>query len=141
MKIAVGPLFCLASVALCLAIVGCGGGEIETYPIPGKLVYEDGTPVNGATLVLQTTVDEKTIDARGEADSEGKFQLTTFEEGDGVVAGEHAVAVSSITMGDSATPMAPSVPPVYSDFSTSGLKTTVTPETKEIVITIKRSGA
>ncbi len=133
-------LFRLLTVAFCLALVGCGSGEIKTYQIPGKLVYDDGTPVNNASIVLQTTVGDKAVEARGSADPEGKFELTTFHDGDGVVAGEHSVSVAPITVGDSATPTAPHVPPKYSDFTTSGLKTTVTPETKEIVITISRSG-
>lgn len=141
MTSAVRSSFRLSMVGLCLAIVGCGGGEMKTYNVPGKLVYEDGSPVNSATVVLQTKVGDKTVDARGEVDSEGNFELTTFQDGDGVVAGEHSVSVAPITTGDSATPMAPSVPPKYSDFGTSGLKTTVTPETKEIVITINRRGA
>ena len=74
------------------------------------------------------------------ADSEGKFTLTTLKEGDGVVAGEHKVSVSPLPAGDGPVPVAPAVPPAYSDFGTSGLKTTVAPDTKEIVITIKRSG-
>lgn len=128
----------LLGVALCVSLVGCGS-EIKTYKIPGKLVYDDGSPVNNASIVLQTKVGDQTIEARGSADAEGNFELTTFNDGDGVVAGEHVVSVAPVTVGDSATPAAPHVQPKYSDFSTSGLKTTVTPETKEIVITISRS--
>jgi hypothetical protein len=126
-------------LVLCAALlVGCSKGEVKTYPIPGKLVYQDNSPVPGATLVFQTTVDGKPVAARGTADSEGKFTLTTFEEGDGVVAGEHQVSVSPLPAGDGPAPVKPAVPPVYSDFAASGLKTTVSPETSEIVITIDR---
>jgi hypothetical protein len=130
----------LTAAVLCLMALGCNSGELKTYDVPGKLVYDDGTPVNGATLVFQTKVGDKTVDGHAMADSEGRFRVTTFKEGDGIVEGEHAVSVSPLPAGDSATPTAPSVPPAYSDFSTSGLKTTVTPATQEIVITVSRSG-
>jgi hypothetical protein len=74
------------------------------------------------------------------AASDGKFALTTFKEGDGVVAGEHQVSISPLPAADGAKPVQPPVPAMYWDFTTSGLTTTVTPNTSEIVITINRSG-
>ncbi len=128
------------SLVVVLGLVGCGG-QVKTYNIPGKLVYEDGSPVTaGGTITLQTKAGDQTIDAHGQADSEGKFTLSTFKEGDGVVAGEHAVSVTPLPAGDSAAPTTPPIPAKYSDFSTSGLKTSVTPDTTEIVITISKSG-
>jgi hypothetical protein len=129
---------CLLILPVLVALVGCGSSEVKTYRIPGKLVYEDNSPIAGAGVVFQTTIDGKPVAARGVADSEGKFTLTTFADGDGIVEGEHDVAVSPPPAGDGPAPVASAVPTVYSDFTTSGLKTTVTPSTPEIVITIKR---
>lgn len=131
------PLLGLMAILL---FPGCGKRGPQTYRIPGKLVYEDNSPVPGASVVLQTTVDGQLIDARGMASPDGKFDLTTFRDGDGVVAGDHQVAISPLPAPDGAKPAQPPVPSQYWDFSSSGLRTSVTPQTKEIVITIDRSG-
>jgi hypothetical protein len=123
-----------------VALAGCGDGNPKTYPIPGRLVYQGGAPVPGATIVFQTTVEGKVIPARGMVQQDGRFELTTFKEGDGVVAGEHKVAVVSLPSPDGPKPVHPIIPPQYGDFDSSGLKSTVTPETQEIVITINRAG-
>lgn len=126
-------------IALTLVLLaGCNDGP-RTYAIPGKLVYQDGAPVPGASIVLQTTVDEQVVAARGMVSADGQFALTTFKEGDGVVAGEHQISISPIPAPDGAKPAQPPVPAEYWDFTTSGLTTTVTPETRELVITINRN--
>src|SRR5262245_52633345 len=127
-------------LAVLVVLAGCGSSGPRTYRIPGKLTYEDGSPVPGASVVLQTTVDNKTVSARGIATPDGKFDLTTFREGDGVVAGEHQVSISPLPVPDGAKPAQPPVPSLYWDFATSNLTTAVTPQTSEIVITISRTG-
>jgi hypothetical protein len=129
-------LLLLASLAVWL---GCGGSRIKTYRIPGKLVYDDGSPVSAASVVLQTRVGDQTVSARGMANAEGRFDLATFKEGDGVVAGEHEVSISPVPVPEGSTTPKPQIPQQYWDFSTSGLKTDVTPQTTEIVITINRT--
>lgn len=129
----------LLTIATLLLLAGCGPSGPRTYKIPGRLVYEDNSPVPGASVVLQTKVDEKLISARGLVSPDGKFELTTFQDGDGVVAGEHQVAITPLPIPDGNKPMQPLVPGNYGDFNTSGLRTSVTPETKEIVITIART--
>ncbi len=129
----------VALAALLLAgLSGCGG-DLKTYSVPGKLAYQDGTAVPGASIVLQTTVGDKVISARGMATPDGRFTLTTFKPGDGVVAGDHQVSISPLPAPDGAKPAQPPVPNQYWDFTTSGLTTTVTPQTSEIVLTINRS--
>lgn len=126
---------------MALAMVGCGGsGDLKTYKIPGKLVYEDNSPVPGASLVFQTEVNGQTVTAQGMANPDGTFQLSTVNPDDGVVAGEHKVSVSPLPAGDGAPAAAPAVPPVYWELGTSGLTSKVEPSTKEIVVTINRQG-
>lgn len=127
-------------VGALLVSTGCGNGGPRTYRIPGKLVYEDGSPVPGASVVLQTTVKDQVVTARGMASPDGKFSLTTFKEGDGVVAGEHQVSISPLPAAEGAKPAQPPVPAQYWDFATSGLNASVTPQTAEIVITLNRTG-
>jgi hypothetical protein len=122
-----------------IAMAGCGSGGPRTYRIPGKLVYDDGSPVTGASVVLQTKVNDKVVDARGMATPDGKFELSTFKEGDGVVAGEHQVSISPVPIPEGTKPLGPPIPAKYWDFATSQLTTSVTPQTTEILITLSRN--
>ncbi len=52
----------------------------------------DGVALEGATVVLHATQHD--LSASGISDANGKFQLTTFSEKDGAVAGPHKVVVT-----------------------------------------------
>src|SRR4051794_39670368 len=73
------PLRVAAAGLLAGILAGCGSGGPRTYQIPGKLTYEDGTPVPGASIVLQTHVKDQVIAARGMVQRDGQFHLTTFK--------------------------------------------------------------
>lgn len=128
-------------VSVCIlalgCVSGCGDATPKTYRVPGRLVYEDGKPVPGATIVLTTTHDGKRIPARGMVNPDGTFELTTFADKDGVIAGEHDVTIVSLPATDSATPSKPVVAAKYSNSETSGLKTTVKPDAAEILIKVE----
>jgi hypothetical protein len=129
----------LALAAVCMlafAPAGCGGNP-KTYRIPGRLVYGDGTPVPGATVVLNTEHQGKRVTARGMVQPDGTFELTTFTDKDGVIEGEHEVTVVPLPSEDSAKSTKAVVAPKYSNAETSGLKVTVTPATPEILIKIE----
>src|SRR5262245_3029778 len=112
--------------AAVLGLVGCGDGNPPTYNIAGKIVYEDGTPVPGATVVFQPA-DGKNYPARGQVKQDGAFRLTSFKEGDGVVAGDHKVTLVGLPSADGPKPTRPAIPSQYGDADTSGLTATVTP--------------
>jgi hypothetical protein len=132
---------CLRGVAFLalIATTGCGSSGPRTYRIPGKLIYDDGSPVTGASVVLQTTMKDQAVVARGMATPDGKFSLTTFQEGDGVIAGDHQVSISPLPIAEGTKPLGPPIPSQYWDFSTSQLTTSVTPQTTEILITLSRN--
>lgn len=129
----------LPSLFLLLALLAGCTSELKTYRIPGKLVYEDGSPVPGASVVLQTKVGDQIVAARGVAAPDGRFDLATFQEADGVVAGEHEVSISPLPVAEGVKVARSVIPATYWDFATSGLKTTVAPDTPEIVLTINRT--
>lgn len=87
--IAVGLLFSLGS------LVGCGedSNRKPTYPVTGT-VHVDGKPVEGIRVELH---DQKGLDPKQPTyssaftDAEGKFVLSTYENGDGVPEGNYAI--------------------------------------------------
>jgi len=128
-------------LSACLLVLGglsgCGNGNPKTYRIPGRLVYEDGKPVPGATIVLQTTHDGQRIAARGMVNTDGTFELTTFTDNDGVIEGEQDITIVALPATDSATPSKPVVAAKYSSAESSGLKFTVKPDTTELLIKVE----
>ena len=97
-----GTVLLLASVAF----AGCGdtGGDPnrpKTVRVTG-VVTLDGIPVEGA----QDAFNPEAADGQGafgRTDAEGRYELTTFEAGDGAVAGAYIV---TITKYESAPPAA-----------------------------------
>jgi hypothetical protein len=86
-----------AAALLITSITGCGGGSDQwvagrekVYPTSGKVTL-DGKPVEGAVVMFIST--SKPLSARGLTDANGEYQLTTYEERDGAMAGEHKVTV------------------------------------------------
>lgn len=85
----------VASLALGGLLGGCGGGELATIPVTGKLTCQ-GKPVAGILIQL-SPADGSEVEvkpASGVTDAEGRFELTTYEEGDGAVAATHRVGLS-----------------------------------------------
>ncbi len=74
-----------------LATVGCGSSRPSTYQVTGTVTYE-GDPVEGATVSFAST-DPETRGAMGVTDSQGQYELTTFEKADGALPGEFKVRV------------------------------------------------
>jgi hypothetical protein len=82
------------AVALVAALLGCGGHG--TYPVHGKIVYEDdGSPVRdleGQTISFESTELGKA--ARGTLTAEGTFTLTTAGVGDGAFPATYKVSLT-----------------------------------------------
>ena len=77
---------------------GCGKGEKlpSTYAVSGTVLYKD-KPVEGATVVFRNTEGERTHIATGVTDANGHFDLISFGDKPGAVAGTHNVTVSKVT--------------------------------------------
>ena len=93
--------FLLLSVGMCGA-VGCGESYPSTYPVTGQVVFEDNSTLKygGRVIFMSTNVSPK-VRANGSFGPDGKFELTTFNEGDGAVAGIYQVAVIPLLPDDS----------------------------------------
>jgi hypothetical protein len=73
-----------------VALVGCDSNP-PTHPVKGRVVFADGTPVQFGDI--ETLAVGQRINARGKIQKDGSFSLTTYQEGDGAVAGEHQVII------------------------------------------------
>ena len=113
-------------------LAGCGG-PVPTYEAGGTVTYPDGTPINAGQVEFRPVDSEHQVVARAPVREDGTFELGTFEAGDGAIEGEHAALVRPFLSGGGGTPP-PGMPvfkpdPIakrFADFSTSGLRFTVT---------------
>lgn len=86
------------SLAVCILVTGCGGPtRLSTVQASGT-VYLDDKPHGPARLTL-TPVSAGSTDVRsaigGDVEPDGKFKLTTYEEGDGAPPGEYTVTLGA----------------------------------------------
>jgi len=74
-------------------VVGCGNSQ-ATFPVRGQVAYSDGSslPTSGQVVFESVELDPP-LEAKGFFETDGKFELTKFKGGDGVVAGDYKVAV------------------------------------------------
>lgn len=115
----------------------------ETYPVTGTVNFE-GKPLEGATIVFRSNNAQPQA-AVGRSNAEGQFQLRTFEDGDGAIAGEHGISITCVkTEGPPAGANLDEVnvvvkevsliPKQYGDFKKSGLSASVSPDKENVFI-------
>ena len=85
------------SLGMTLVFVGCGSdaSKPQLGKVHGK-VTQDGKPVDSGHIVFTPATGkggETGQTATGEINSDGTFDLTTFDTGDGAVLGQHIVTV------------------------------------------------
>jgi hypothetical protein len=116
---------CLALIAvpLALALPGCGGDSVaETAEVSGVVLYK-GQPVAGAEVNFRPKEGHP---ATGRTGPDGRFVLTTYEEGDGAVPGTHTVTVQlfpeeALPGMEAETSGAAAIPEKYADPASSPL--------------------
>jgi hypothetical protein len=131
-------------IAFPLACWGCGSNRVATYPVSGTVRFDDGQPVPDGVVEFR---EEKTgLSARGKLDKSGAFALGTFAADDGAPAGEHRVVVIQF-FDVPPRPYQPQsraaeiehdhdpgadvrVAAEFADFSTSGLRAEVKPDSE-----------
>jgi hypothetical protein len=78
-----------------LFLSGCGedtdAGRQPVFPVTGTVTMH-GAPLAEATVAFAPQAGQLT--AVGKTDAQGKFQLTTYEYGDGAAAGSFRVVIS-----------------------------------------------
>ncbi len=105
LKLLCGRIILLTACAALVA--GCGDERPDTLPAGGMVTY-NGQPVAEARVMFMV---EGGRPASGMTNSEGRFELMTFEPGDGALPGEHKVTVTKKeTVVDPAKPDDPYAP-------------------------------
>lgn len=130
------PKACMAILLGTFAVCcGCGGPAGPTVvPVSGTVEYKGQPLANG--IVTFSPADPKTgRPAQADIKPNGTFQLSTFVPGDGILAGDYAVSITSSIKGteplerDKGTGIGgkSAIPEKYNDPKTSGLKETIEP--------------
>ena len=132
----------LLLLPVCLLITGgCADSAVKTYPVRGVVVFPDGKPLRQGTVEFELIDREHPNTATAEIQSDGSFELGTFELDDGARAGRHrAVVIADHMIGNSyeRPGLIPesSLHPRYRDFRSSRLVFEVKPEINNIIITV-----
>ena len=115
---------------LTMGLAGCAkSDQLPTYRASGQVVFPDGKPLGGGTIVFESR--DHPVTARGVIESDGSFRLSTYDQGDGAVAGPHRAAVSpamDMTVDRDEVRMPLVVHPRYTDIDRSGLEFEVSSE-------------
>lgn len=124
----------LAYLAVMMSIAGCGQGP-ERVPVAGQVLL-DGKPLAKGEITVAPLGKRA---AFATLDAEGRFQLTTYDMGDGTSLGTHPVSVHSGEFLDPSHKLW-RVPKKYASLTTSGLSVSVDGPTDEIVINLTWNG-
>jgi hypothetical protein len=128
-------------------VLGCSSntGRPTTAKVRVKVTYK-GDPVEGAVVTMTNAAANAS--GVGTTGSDGTCELTTYEQGDGVVPGSQVVSIRKVEVIDKSKPgfdygasneIPPPpeerwiVPKVYSDPKTSNLKAEIKPGEKNEV--------
>ena len=124
-------------LALGLAAAGCGGPNLA--PVPGRVVYDDGSPVTGGEVSLHPADDPTVPSPVGYVKPDGSFALFTDRPGDGVRPGRYKVAVAPPT--DDYGPKNPRpIDPKFAHPDRSGFEFEVKPGDNTLDLTVTRPG-
>jgi hypothetical protein len=83
----------VVAAALTWFAAGCGGGS--AYPVEGRVVFKDGTPLRGGMVMFELMGDEVArVSSRGEIQPDGTFRMWTYSRYDGAPPGRHRAWVT-----------------------------------------------
>ncbi|QDV71150.1 hypothetical protein Poly24_48840 [Rosistilla carotiformis] len=138
------PLLNVLWAAPLICLVGCGGPTSDrwtrdrppVYHVSGQVLL-NGEPLDQATVIFQP-VGPEGKPGTAVTDADGRFEVQTFDPGDGLTEGTHRVAIKKSGMVDKAGNIVAEVgepgsvteknfvPTQYSDFEKSGIEIVVT---------------
>jgi len=126
--------YCFSWLFLSCLLIGCAQSDQPvTIPV-GGVVTVDGKPLTKGTITFQmksTGDGALKRPAIGQIDAEGRFQLSTFQAGDGALPGHYTVVITAFENEPTAEEYAAGakrkslIPEKYSNAITSGLDAVV----------------
>jgi hypothetical protein len=127
----------LAALAFLVGVAGCGSGR---YPVHGRVVYEDGSPVTEGIVIGEKVEGDRRVKAQGNVQSDGTFSWGTLRPGDGAEPGKYRVVVMPRAVGEkeASQGVLPAVERKFSNPQTSGIDFEVKPGTNELDITVTK---
>lgn len=126
----------LPGLLVALAAVGCGE---RLYTVRGTVTLDDGTPLTRGMVVFERQEGEKAVMARGAVQTDGRYELSTHREGDGVPPGKYRVQINHMDLSE--VPDEQKKLPYdlkYLTFATSGLECEVVSGTNEFPIKLEK---
>jgi len=121
------------AIALALTLPLAAGCGANTAPVNGR-VTRNGNPVGPGTVIFMPSAGDQKHSAVGQFGADGRYELTTFQPGDGALRGKHRVIIQAAGLeGESygeetaAAPAGADIPLKYADPKQSGLTATVKP--------------
>lgn len=107
----------------------CDDGRVPVYPVTGRVLFKDGSPVRTGTIELRSEVGTT---ANGSIGEDGRFVLGTYAKDDGAAAGFHKAIVRQMVINDGTTQHTKDhglpVAIFHSRYETSGLRLEVSAE-------------
>jgi hypothetical protein len=124
-------------LALVVALPGCAS---RRSVVTGKVTYEDGTPVEGGSVIGEATVDGKLVAVQATIKKDGSFSWGGDREGDGALPGSYKVIVVPVSLSEYQLSQGerPAVDGKYTKYETSGLSFEVKEGRNEFNITVSR---
>lgn len=128
------------AVALSTPLVGCGDGRPTPYPVHGAVLV-NGKPATGAvvTLIPDNPPDSelRVPKPMAEVDASGKFEVGTYEPGDGAPAGGYGLSILWIenvdpTADPESVPVVDRLDGRYADPQTTGLTVEIKEEDNDL---------
>lgn len=135
---------CVWLAAVCLSLTGCkpDDGRLPTYQVSGKVLFADGTPLQGGSVICLSDSETVALSARGNIGKDGTFTLGTYEQADGAIAGRHLVAIDPPLPAEFNPDAGPAPRVIHRRFQqhdTSGLEFSVSEsDTNEVLLEVSK---
>jgi hypothetical protein len=109
------------------------------HPVRGSVTLEDGTPLTRGLVIFERVEGGPPLTARGNIQSDGRYELSTETPGDGVPPGRYTVSINPLDTSD--IPDEQKVLPFdakYLNHKTSGLECVVAARPNDFPIKLSR---
>lgn len=132
-------------ILLLPVLAGCNSGQLPVHPVNGTVRFDDGARVMFGDIEFFSAAHK--INARGKINRDGTFEVGTYAENDGAVAGNHKVIILQVT-GDYLTEKLSDeidhdhgelIHPAYFDYRTSNLQCEIVPGPNDIELVVRKN--